>query len=372
MLSFGLAGIKRIVVTVFFVVNSVVVGGLLLTGYSYLIDPAVVRYAAPLGLLFPAFLVANAVCLVLWLLLAVWRVWLPIVGFLLCYTPLTMYFAMHPTASIPDDAITIMSYNVHDFAGTETAPQEKYDNAIVPYILSHDADIVCLQECSPDKLCDSLFATLYAHYPYHHYSSQGKALTSLSVYSKYPIQKVDSIACDTIANISVAYTILLPRGTVMVVNNHFESNKFTPEKKKEWRGLMKGELATDSAKVESKYIFARFTEMALRRNKQMKAVEAYLSLYDDVPTIVCGDFNEIPLSYNHHLLARHYNDCFRTTGWGCGWTYCNHGMRVRIDNILCSPHLVPYRCRVLKDEKLSDHYPVVCYLNFPPPPPRDE
>ncbi len=360
----GKIGVKRIIVVIFFVLNILVALCMLATGFSYLVDPQKIHLAAPLGLFFPAFLLGNFAFLVFWLFVRPVRVWLPLAAFVLCYTPTRMYIGLHPSSKIPDHAVTFMSYNVHDFGGTDTNKLNKDDNQLVHYILRLDTDIACLQECKANKLSDEMYDLLYERYPYHHYSEQGKGLTSLSIYSKYPIQKVDSIPCDTIHSISLAYTLLLPKGSVMIINNHFESNKFSIEKKKDWREMMLGELQKDSVKAESKYIFARFTEMALRRNAQVKAVADYIDMYSDVPMIVCGDLNEIPISYNYQLIAKNFTDCFRDAGWGFGWTYCNHGMRVRIDNILCSTNIEPYKCEVLRDEKCSDHYPIICWMNF--------
>ena len=35
---------------------------------------------------------------------------------------------------------------------------------------------------------------------------------------------------------------------------------------------------------------------------------------------------------------------------------------VRIDNILCSPALRPYRCRIDRSIVTSDHYPMTAYI----------
>ncbi len=355
--------IVKILRSILFFLNILVVVGILLTGYSYLVDPIRLPFFAPLGLLFPFFLVGNFVFLVLWLLIKPLKSLLPIAVFVVCYPPVSMYIGLNIKSGVPENAIKVMTYNVLDFKGMNKE-LTKDDNQIVYFILNEDADIVCLQECPVGNLSQDMYDRLYERYPYHHFTNQGKGLTSLSVYSKYEITRVDSIPCDTCSNISVAYTVVLPEGYAMVVNNHFESNKFKPDRKKDFRTMMLGELETDSARIESRYIYQQYKDVALRRNAQVKAVEEFLELNSDVPTILCGDFNDTPISYNYHVIARHLTDCFRSTGLGFGWTYCHNGMRVRIDNIMCSSQFEAYKCKVLSDITYSDHYPVVCWLNF--------
>ncbi len=344
-------------------VNFFVALGMAATGFSYLVSPEALPIVAPMGLLFPFFLAADVAFFVLWLILRRRNLWMPLLAIVVCYVPVRMYVSLCFKAEVPEDAIKVLTYNVLDFRGMNKE-LTRDDNQIVYFLLEEDADIVCLQECPEKNLSEEMYAKLYERYPFHHYASQGKGLTSLSVYSKYEIVKVDSIPCDTCRCISVAYTVVLPEGYAMVVNNHFESNKFLPERKSEFRNLMLGELPQDSARAESKYIFRQFREVAQRRTPQVRAVEEFLALHADVPTIVCGDFNDIPISYNYHLIARHLTDCFHTVGRGFGWTYCHNGMRVRIDNIMCSEAFVPFKCEVLTDITYSDHYPLVAWLDF--------
>ncbi len=356
--------IAKSIVTVILAVNVLFVLGMFLTGFSYLVDPAKFRYAAAMGMFFPFFAAANLAFLVFWVITKPVCALLPFISLVLSYTPVRMYASFHRGGDVPSGALKIMTYNVLGFHGMEGRELDRKDNPIVYYLTDSDADVICLQECTEKDLSKEMFALLEEKYPYHHFSNQGKGMTSLAVYTKYPIIKVDSIPCDTCSNISVAYTISFPQGYGVVVNNHFESNKFEPEKKKDFRRVIVGDLKKDSARAEGRYLLSRFTEMAVKRSAQTKAVAGYLEINRDVPVILCGDFNDTPISHNHHVIARLLKDCFREKGFGFGWTYTHDGMRVRIDNIMCSDHFEPYACKVMSDVKYSDHYPVVCWLGF--------
>jgi endonuclease/exonuclease/phosphatase family metal-dependent hydrolase len=56
------------------------------------------------------------------------------------------------------------------------------------------------------------------------------------------------------------------------------------------------------------------------------------------PVIVCGDFNDTPLSYSYRLMSKGLKDSFMEKGWGLGTTYAGALPALRIDYILCSQH----------------------------------
>ncbi len=356
--------IAKTVITVIFIANVLVIAGMLVSGFSFLLDPSKFRYVAPMGMLFPFFAAANFAFLVLWLFLKPLKALFPFIALVACYVPVRKYVSFSRETMAPEGAIKVMSYNALDFKGMENHLLDRRDNQLVYFLIAENADVICLQECREGGVSKEMYALLEEQYPYHHYCSQGKSFTSLSLYSKYPVMRVDSIPCDTMAVSSVAYTIATPKGYAIVINNHFESNRFTNENKKEFRNLMHGGMKNDSAKIESRYMYSRFQAMSIRRRPQVKAVASYIKRNKDVPIILCGDFNEIPISYNHYILDKVLTDCFREAGFGFGWTYAHNGMRVRIDNIMCSEHFTPYNCKVLSDITYSDHFPIVCELDL--------
>lgn len=75
------------------------------------------------------------------------------------------------------------------------------------------------------------------------------------------------------------------------------------------------------------------------------------------PVILCGDFNDVPMSYTYHTIANSLTDAFRKSGNGVGATYTGTYMPFRIDFILYSKGLkaVDYKTGNIS---LSDHYPV--------------
>ena len=74
-------------------------------------------------------------------------------------------------------------------------------------------------------------------------------------------------------------------------------------------------------------------------------------------TIICGDFNDTPMSYAYHTLAKNRKDTFEEAGKGFGGTFIPVWPLLRIDYLLvpedsqCITHTV-------HKTQLSDHYPV--------------
>ena len=81
-------------------------------------------------------------------------------------------------------------------------------------------------------------------------------------------------------------------------------------------------------------------------------------------TIVCGDFNDTPLSYSYRVFNRFLNNTYAKSGFGQGITYHEHGLYYRIDHIFCSSNITPLHTRIDHTQKDSDHYPVISKLRL--------
>ena len=78
--------------------------------------------------------------------------------------------------------------------------------------------------------------------------------------------------------------------------------------------------------------------------------------------IVCGDFNDTPISYAHKVFADALTDCYVSSGFGPGFSYHENRMFVRIDHMFCSDEWEPFGAKVDSKVKTSDHYPLICWL----------
>lgn len=281
-----------------------------------------------------------------------------VVAFLVAYIPIRTYIPINGKTETPPEAMKVLSYNVQGF----NAQADEYDfNAIVNYIKESKADIVCLQE--------AIFGThdvktiLAREYPYSSVTNVGRRQdNALALFSHYPIVRIDTIEYVSEGNGSVAYFLKKGKDTLMVVNNHFESNSLTYDEKVKYKEMLKGEMGQDTVRKESRKLLHKLAAAAKRRAPQAESVHRYIEEHKQYPTIVCGDFNDSPISYTRRTVGKGLTDCYISSGRGIGVSYNQRGFYVRIDNIMCSKDFSPYNCEVDSKIESSDHYPIFCWL----------
>ena len=80
--------------------------------------------------------------------------------------------------------------------------------------------------------------------------------------------------------------------------------------------------------------------------------------------IICGDFNDTPVSYAHRVLTRHLTSAYRQSGNGLGFTFHEKGFPVRIDHILFDGQTwKSSESEVINSITCSDHFPVRAVLH---------
>lgn len=355
-------GIKNFFVQIIVGANIATMICMLLTGYSYLVNPHLFRPAATMGLFFPAFLLTNMLFLVFWLFFYPRKAYIPFLAMVLCYFPVRTYIGINVGSTTPEGAMKVMSYNVLGFHGQIGQELDSDSNALAQYIYDEDCDIVCLQETNTCFLSDRCQKMLEERYPYHHeemYNGNG-----LAIYTKYEILSTERIEYQSQSNFSMAYRLKIHDEEVLVVNNHLESSNITLSERASFRQMVKGDMPKDSLSEKSYTLLSKLTDSTLRRTNQAQAVAKYIEQHKRMKTILMGDFNDNPISYTHYIISKELKDCFRDSGRGLGWSYCHNAMRVRIDNIMCSKHYTPYNCTVVDKVSFSDHYPIKCWLQI--------
>lgn len=354
--------IRNIFVSLLVGANIVAVVAMLASGYSYIVSPEHFSLIAVLSLGFPVTVVVNICFLFFWMFFGWKKLAISIAGLLLCYVPVRSYFPINVKDEPAPDALKVMSFNVQGFLGNVGNEPEDV-GSVVDYLVDQHADIACLQEAYTDRIKRSEYLDkLSSAYPYSMENKRGPSGSSVAILSRYPILSGDSIAYDSDGNLSVAYRLKIGSDTVTVINNHLESTHMAQDDREGFRRMVRGDMGKEYMAAESKNIVKTLARSAQTRAKQADAVAEYIRTNVKGRLIVCGDFNDSPVSYAHHRVKGTLLDCFEESGRGVGWSYCHNAMRVRIDHIFCSRHYVPQKCIVDNKNALSDHYSVICWL----------
>lgn len=333
-----------------------------IVGFSDYLNPASHPYWGLLGLSFPIFLIINFFFLIFWFVFHPKGAIIPILGYLVCIVPLRQYFPVNIPHKAPSGAIKLLSYNVEAFC-TDTSRVDG-ENRILTYIRNSDADIICIQECIMDIMKKSEVDRMLSAYQYNDtvcFAHTATANNSIGVYSRYPILSKERISMLSKDNGAAAFRLKIDGDTVLLINCHLESYHLNMGDRRAYKNMIKT-MEADTVHAHSRKLIDKMGDAVKIRCHQADAVAEYIRENKGRSIILCGDFNDNPISYTHRVISRDLNDCYVRSGIGPGLSYNEKGFNVRIDNILCSDDWKSYGCTVDHKFGVSDHYPIYCWL----------
>ncbi len=348
-------------------INTFFIGLLWVAAYSPYINPASHSLIACMGLTLPIFLFINFCFLVFWLVVRYKLALLPLIGFLVCYPQIRTYIPINfHTQEIPAESIKLLSFNTMAFGFME---KKDGKNAILTYLQESKADIICLQEYATSEtakvhLNEKDIKKGLSEYPYRHIQplgTDGKSGNKIACYSKYPILSARQLVYKSNDNGSVVYEVKVGNDTLTLINNHLETNKLSKEDRKTYQDLLESP-ETQQVKSNSWMLLRKLANAMVIRGKQAEAIAAEVAASPHKYIIVCGDFNDSPISYAHRVIAQNLDDAFVQSGRGVGISFNQNRFYFRIDNILVSKNLKTYNCTVDRSIRNSDHYPIWCYI----------
>ena len=338
-----------------FAFNILMVLGLILSYLSAYVSPKLVPLLPFFGLSFPIWLFGNIVCCVIWLFIKKWMALLSILPIILGINFFFNYWQFFPKTEPEDPGntqIELMSYNVRLFDLYNWSENEKTRNLMFRQIKASDSDIICFQEFYKRDLPgffetrDTLVTILKAKNVHEHYTHhlKSKQHFGLATFSVYPIINKGEIAFDNDPNNHCIYTDLkIDEDTIRVYNVHFASIRFQNN---------------DGFLTKMKRLSAAY-------QKRVDQSRIVLEHIDDSPhkLIICGDFNDTPISYCYRQFNNILKDAFKESGSGIGGTYIGLFPGLRIDYIFHDESLNSYNFKV-HPEELSDHRAISCTIEI--------
>lgn len=358
--------LKHITVQLLAGANAATVTAMLLVGFSDRLDPTVHPLLSTVGMTFPFFLLFNLLFLILWIAFKWKMAVLPVAGYVLAFIPINIYMPLNPMHSSTDgdSIVKVVSYNVCAYGGNY-----KYDDGferVRSYLADQHPDIVCLQE-DVDTWRRNVFDRYKPTFEYNDtvmLVETAASSNAIGIHTRFPIIRRERISYSSLSNGSAAWWLLVGGDTLIVVNNHFESCHLNSDDRRQYREMLHGNMERDSMRQESQLLLIKLAEANEKRAPQIRAVRDYVRRHSRYRTIVCGDFNDNPISYSRHTMSDGLTDCFVSAGNGIGLSFSQRAFSLRIDHMFCSPSLTPLRCIIDSEMDASDHYPLVCWLKM--------
>lgn len=331
---------------------------LLFLCFTTWLDPSEYPRLSVVGLGFPFAVLMNLLFLAFWLIFSVRYIWIPILGFMLTFSYLRDYWPVSWKTSPPEDCLKLLTYNVAGFGGGSGKLNDG-ENEIARYLLESGADIICLQEAYPgrvrkelDRMMQSLGYTVIPSIGGHDMEH---------AYSKIPVLKSERVAIKSDTNGAMAYWLKTGEDTLCLINCHLESNHLTVADKGIYHDMLDSLNNRNRVESGARLLVQKLAAASARRGPQVDFIRDFYKK-EHTSVIVCGDFNDSPISYTCRSFSKDLNSAFVQSGNGPGISYNQKGFWFRIDHIFCSEDWETYATKVDKSIVVSDHYPLFTYL----------
>jgi endonuclease/exonuclease/phosphatase family metal-dependent hydrolase len=341
-------------------------GAILALLFSYLathIAPSSFGYFALFGLAYPFILLCNILFIFYWLIKNRRNALFSLITILIGVNHFTHFFqiSLQKEKDVTANNIKVLSYNVRLFDLYNAKESKVNRDRIFELLVREKADIICFQEFFhsekkgyfPTK--DTLVKFLpnkYIHERYTH-ALNGQQYFGVALFSKYPIIKRGHVPFASDANNFCIYAdIVKGNDTVRVYNAHLQSIRFRPED----YALVDGNKNREEIDKGSKRIARRLKDAFVKREEQVQRIAESVGTCPH-EVILCGDFNDTPVSYTYQTLTEILSDSFIECGNGIGHTYIGVFPSFRIDYIMHSNGLRALNYET-HSEKLSDHHAI--------------
>lgn len=353
--------VKRFFNKFFIFANCVFAGVFLIACLVPYLNPSTWWFMGLLGLSVP-YLALLLVFFIFfwWVIKPVWS-FLPILALLVGWKQLSVLFAAHKyetfTPKRDSTTLRIADWNIRSLVGmSDKADKKRIDRATIPEtIIAQNADIICLQEFNNSAAQNNL-NPFEDRYPYHYFSKDfhGTKLNyeaGTIIFSRYPIINSGKVAYPSISGESLIYADVKTPGTIIrIFTTHLQSFKFNKE---DYEDIERIKNTEDKALPASKSIIGKMKHAYTIRGKQANIVRNMIDK-SPYPSIICGDFNDVPNSYTYFHIRGSRQDVFLATSLGIGRTYLALAPTLRIDYILPDNNFVVQQFDLI-DENLSDH-----------------
>lgn len=323
------------------------------------INPSAFVWTAFFGLGFWLIFFANILILIILILFKARRTLLiPIAALIFSIPGFVKSFSFGEKKDC-DAQIKVMTYNIGVFRDYKNVNRtvSEVKNSLVNFIKEHNPDVICLQESGkwPKNTAQNFSKAIgYKYYSYN--TTNGN-----SYFSKYKIENVNVFKDENINKFADIKKINISKNeSFYLVNCHFNSFGIS---KQEIEYINDTKNIVKDSETYGKSVISKLKKGFERRTKSTDLLLDNLP-DDTLSLIICGDFNDTPLSYTYsRMLKAGLKDAFITLSKGIGKTYCGSLPLLRIDYFWYNDFVEVVDFKRIK-QTTSDHYPLIMTFNI--------
>lgn len=259
-----------------------------------------------------------------------------------------------------------MTYNVRLFDVFNWSGKENNGQQLINFLGESETDIICLQEFMENDSKAYNLSRVKQQFPYNPYSyisynyQAYKRKHGLAIFSKFPILGGEKGSFPGTRNMFIYADVKLPDDTIRIFNTHLESIHLDYQQYNLIDSLNLS--VNETTRAEVKRIIKNVKQAYIKRIEQVDIIRKIID-NSPYPVVICGDFNDTPVSYTYKKLKSDLKDSFVESGKGMGTSYQEFIFPLRIDYILHDAKIHSGSHRVI-DVEYSDHKPVTANLWF--------
>ncbi|MFV0505143.1 MAG: endonuclease/exonuclease/phosphatase family protein [Bacteroidales bacterium] len=312
------------------------------------------------GLFYVPILIINITFIFYWLIFSRSKKFamVSLVSILLGVSTFLSVFRLNGLVESPKLDLSILTYNTRMF-------QNEYRKSIdvegvISEFANKKADIYCFQEAVftndftiKDVL--SVFNNTKSE-KYNYYADNQRYIIS-----SFPIVGKGVQHFNSTPNGYLWVDLKINDDTVRVINCHLQSNSLLLEQYN--NALSEYALDSDEVKKQALDLGHRLSTGFRKRVEQVNSLLSHIKTCPYI-VLVCGDFNEPPVSYMHESMTELISDSFEERGRGIGSTYRGKLPFLRIDYVFYNKEMFTpcvYQNLEIGD---SDHYPLYVGLEL--------
>jgi len=360
---------RKLLLRILYVPQIILLGLFFVIRYIPSISPGEYEIMGVLGLITPLLAIINIVFIFFWILTKQYPMAaVAALGIFISWNVLCVCFGFNflkkNDLNKVNHEFTVMSYNVRLLDLYDWTGDKNNRKKMLSFIQKQSPDVLCLQEfyTKDGTGLDNINAIKkIGRYPYaetcalkRHKNRQWGSV----VFSRFPIVKNTNVIINEEDKNLIQETIIEKDSQkIRLYNVHLHSNKLSPKDivwDKEGDVLQTAKGALQNSKSVYTKLLRAYKQRGNEANLSAFVIEENTSL----PTIVCGDLNDLPSSYSYFNIRGKLKDAFLERGSGIGPTYNGKVSFLRIDYMFYSEKI---RLKAFQKIKVpySDHFPLI-------------